>query len=216
MIDSRLRWALLIAVLGAGLGSLAIGGGGVVGRAPVVVVIDAGHGGEDPGAISRLGNLEKHLTLTMARLVATEALKHPELHVILTRNDDRFVELADRAAKAREVKAALFVSLHANAYSDPSVRGVETFVDEKAAPGSKSETLAACLQRHVLAATGSKDRGVRRAPLYLSRLTIPAALVEMGFMSHAEENALLHKPEVQRKIAAAIVAAIAEFVAGRR
>ncbi|MEW5827218.1 MAG: N-acetylmuramoyl-L-alanine amidase [Candidatus Bipolaricaulota bacterium] len=211
---TRIRIGLVLALLGVAGGHAGIHGGDVLWSSPVVVVIDPGHGGSDPGAISRSGDLEKDLTLSVARLVALEASRDPGLRVVLTRENDRFVELADRAAKARQVGAALFVSLHANAYSDPSVSGIETFVDEAAPCGGRSEQLAALLQRNVLAVMGSKDRGVRRASLFLWRLSIPAALVEMGFMTHTAENRALHDVERQKGLARAILSAVRAFLGG--
>jgi N-acetylmuramoyl-L-alanine amidase len=90
------------------------------------VVIDAGHGGHDTGAIGRKGTREKEVTLAVARKVA-EILADRGLEVILTRDDDRFVRLEDRTRIANEAKGDLFISIHCNAAADRRLRGIETF-----------------------------------------------------------------------------------------
>jgi N-acetylmuramoyl-L-alanine amidase len=90
------------------------------------VVIDAGHGGHDTGAIGRRGTREKDVTLSIARRVS-ELLADRGLEVILTRDEDSFVSLEDRARIANEAKGDLFISIHCNAASDRRIRGVETF-----------------------------------------------------------------------------------------
>lgn len=95
---------------------------------PVVVAIDAGHGGEDPGARSRRGLLEKDVSLALARRLATLVNHEPGLHAVLVRDGDYYVGLRERIEKAREARADLFVSIHANSYKDPSVRGTAVYV----------------------------------------------------------------------------------------
>ncbi|HZA49543.1 MAG TPA: N-acetylmuramoyl-L-alanine amidase [Myxococcaceae bacterium] len=90
------------------------------------VVIDAGHGGHDTGAIGRRGTQEKDVTLAVARKVA-EILADRGLEVILTRDDDRFVRLEDRTRIANEAKGDLFISIHCNAAANRRIRGIETF-----------------------------------------------------------------------------------------
>src|SRR5919204_3265893 len=90
------------------------------------VVIDAGHGGHDTGALGRKGTREKDVTLAIARRVA-DLLADRDLEVILTRDEDSFVSLEDRARIANEAKGDLFISIHCNAAADRRIRGVETF-----------------------------------------------------------------------------------------
>ncbi len=206
------RIAIAISLIAMLFGSVAIGGGGAVGKAPVVVVIDAGHGGEDPGALGVSSSVEKDITLAVARSIALQSVRYPNLVVVLTRVDDRYVELADRVARARQVRAAAYVSLHANAAPDPTARGVETFVANGAKNRAGSEALAAALQASVVRATSSKDRGVKMKTLYTSRATMPAALVEMGFLTEKADTRLLQDPAVQARIAAGILDALDRFV----
>ncbi len=91
-----------------------------------IVVIDAGHGGEDKGARSSAGLLEKDLVLDIANRVA-ESLRMSGLSVVMTRKDDRFIALEERTSIANDARGDLFVSIHANATPDPKIRGIETF-----------------------------------------------------------------------------------------
>ena len=95
---------------------------------PIVVAIDAGHGGEDPGARSRRGLLEKDVSLALARRLAKLVSQEQGLHAVLVRDGDYYVGLRERIEKARAAQADLFVSIHANSYKDPSVRGTAVYV----------------------------------------------------------------------------------------
>ncbi|MBW7862771.1 MAG: N-acetylmuramoyl-L-alanine amidase, partial [Rhodocyclaceae bacterium] len=87
------------------------------------VVIDAGHGGEDPGAIGRRGTHEKNVTLSIARRLKAKIDAEPNMRAVMTRNGDYFVPLQRRVALARRVQADLFVSIHADAFVRPEARG---------------------------------------------------------------------------------------------
>jgi N-acetylmuramoyl-L-alanine amidase len=95
---------------------------------PIVIAIDAGHGGEDPGARSRRGLLEKDVSLALARRLAALVNHEPGLHAVLIRDGDYYVGLRERIDKARDAQADLFISIHANSYRDPSVRGTAVYV----------------------------------------------------------------------------------------
>lgn len=204
--------AIAISLIATLFSSMAIGGGGAVGKTPVIVVIDAGHGGDDPGALGVAGSVEKDITLAVARSIALQSLRYPNLCVVLTRADDHYVELDDRVARARQVRAAAYVSLHANSAPDATARGVETLVAKSARDKAGSEALAASLQTSVVRATNSRDRGVKAATLYTSRATMPAALVEMGFLTEKNDTRLLQDPAVQTRIAAGILDALDRFL----
>jgi N-acetylmuramoyl-L-alanine amidase len=104
---------------------------------PIVVAIDAGHGGEDPGARGRRGVLEKEVALQLARRLAQHVDKEPGFRAVLIRDGDYYVGLKDRIRKASAANADLFVSIHANSYRDPSVRGTAVYV--LSPKGAKSE-----------------------------------------------------------------------------
>jgi N-acetylmuramoyl-L-alanine amidase len=91
------------------------------------IVIDAGHGGEDPGALGRHGSREKDITLSIARRLKALVDAEPGMRALLTRDGDYFLPLATRVEKARKVKADLFVSIHADAFVRPHARGSSVF-----------------------------------------------------------------------------------------
>lgn len=109
----------------------------------VTVVIDPGHGGEDPGAVGRGGSLEKNVTLEIARRFKAKIDAQPNMRALLTRNGDYFIPLGQRVAKARRLRADLFVSVHADAFVKPTARGSSVFVlSENGASSTAARWLA--------------------------------------------------------------------------
>ncbi len=107
------------------------------------VVLDPGHGGEDPGAIGRGGSHEKNVTLSVARRVKAKLDAEPNMRSVLTRNGDFFIPLNQRVARARRLQADLFVSIHADAFVKPTARGSSVFVlSERGASSSAARWLA--------------------------------------------------------------------------
>jgi N-acetylmuramoyl-L-alanine amidase len=94
----------------------------------LIIAIDAGHGGEDPGAIGKNGTREKDITLAIARDLARHVDAEPGMHAVLTRNGDYFVPLRDRMRRARAQQADLFVSIHADSIRDRSVDGSSVYI----------------------------------------------------------------------------------------
>ena len=110
---------------------------------PVTVVIDAGHGGEDPGARGRGGTLEKHVTLAIAKRLKARIDLEPGMRAILTRDGDYFIPLAQRVSKARRVQADIFVSIHADAFVQPHARGSSVFaLSDRGATSTAARWLA--------------------------------------------------------------------------
>lgn len=167
------------------------------------VILDAGHGGKDPGAISRHTNQrEKDLTLDMAERIRGE-LKG--FRTILMRSSDEFVDLDDRVTRANQYGDAVLISIHFN--SGPAhVRGPETYywrVD--------SHGLATRLQRAMASVSPSEaaSRGMVRRRLRLTRNPeIPCVLIEGGYLSNAQEARLVQSPAYRQQLAKAIAAAI--------
>lgn len=115
------------------------------GKRRVVIAIDPGHGGEDPGAIGRRGTYEKDVALAIARKLKTLLDQEPAMRAMLTRDGDYYVPLKERVQKAREVQADLFISIHADAFTTPTARGSSVFaLSEHGA----SSAAAAWLARH--------------------------------------------------------------------
>lgn len=168
------------------------------------VVIDPGHGGADWGAID--GNREKDAVLAIGLQVA-KILEIHGVKTILTRNADYFVPLATRSDIANSSKADAFVSVHANYYEGKSAMGVETFHY-----GSGGQ-LANSIQNSIVDRLRPVNRGVKTARFYvLRKSTIPAVLVETGFISNAIEGALLSTPEYRNRMADAIARGILRYL----
>ncbi|WP_258192214.1 N-acetylmuramoyl-L-alanine amidase [Nitrosospira multiformis] len=107
------------------------------------VVIDPGHGGEDPGAISRRGTREKNITLAIARKLKEKIDREPNMRAALTRDGDYYISLSQRLVKARKLNADLFVSVHADAFNKPHARGSSVFaLSERGATSAAAGWLA--------------------------------------------------------------------------
>lgn len=172
-----------------------------------LIVVDAGHGGNDPGALGAAGNREKDYTLAVANKVVELLKQYPEFQVVPTRTTDVFLELSERVAIANSMGADLFLSIHANSFSNPKTGGTETFYYNE-----KSKTLAQVVHKHLQRATGFPDRGVKKTGFYVIKHTnMPAVLTETGFLSNPAENRQLTSPAFQEKIAKSLVAAIREY-----
>jgi len=112
-------------------------------QAKIVVAIDAGHGGEDPGARGSSGTKEKDITLAIAKKLRDAINKEPNLQGILIRDGDYFIPLAKRVAKARKLEADLFVSIHADAFTKKSVKGSSVFaLSERGASSAFAKFIA--------------------------------------------------------------------------
>jgi N-acetylmuramoyl-L-alanine amidase len=183
----------------------------VVADAPLrghVVVIDPGHGGKDPGAIGPTGLMEKHVTLDIG-LRVRRLLVEDGVRVVMTRETDVYIELADRARIARERGGTVFVSLHTNANTLAAVNGSETYY---LTPLSLS--LAQMIQDELARALGLPSRGIKTANfLVLRENTLPSVLVEVAFISHPQEEARLREEAFRDRIAAATARGITRFLA---
>ena len=110
---------------------------------PLIIVLDPGHGGEDPGAIGKGGTYEKDIVLALAKKLKKKIDGEPNMRAMLTRDDDYFVSLKERVAKARAVKADLFISIHADAFGNREVRGSSVFaLSERGATSVAARWLA--------------------------------------------------------------------------
>lgn len=174
-----------------------------------LIVLDAGHGGKDPGAISKAGRMEKDFNLAMVLKVAELLREVPFVEVSLTREDDTFVELNDRAGYANQRQADLFVSIHGNSFTDnTAISGSETYYTRE-----ESKAFADVLHKYVVEATGFIDRGVRKKELRVTKATtMPAVLLEIGYMSNPQEEQTLFSEELQNRVAESIAAGIREYL----
>lgn len=179
--------------------------GNIPQRTRGIVVIDAGHGGRDPGAPGVGVYCEKQINLMVARKVAAR-LKASNVTVLLTRDDDTFIELEDRPAVGNRVGADLFVSLHSDSAQNRQVRGFTIYISRT--PSWDCQRLGNALAAQ-LEAAGIESRGVKEQDFrVLVHSEAPAALVEMGFLSNRQDAAALAEPLYQDRLAKAITASI--------
>ena len=175
------------------------------------VVVDAGHGGKDPGTLGTGFSTmaEKKINLSMATEVARQ-LKAKGAKVIMTRSGDRFIELEDRAAIADRYRADLFVSLHSNSNPDSSRRGAVIYIARQ--PSRQSVIAAMKIDQAIRTAgiTSDTDRGDYKVLIRHSR---PAVLIECGYLSNYSDCKRLNTSAYRTKIATAIVSGIANYFA---
>ncbi|AZN42049.1 N-acetylmuramoyl-L-alanine amidase [Paenibacillus albus] len=172
------------------------------------VVLDAGHGGKDPGAASVNGHKEKEYNLAVTLKVKALLDKETRIKPYLTRSNDTFIELDDRAAIANNLKADLFISFHANKAETASVTGSETYYYH-----ANSKSFADIIHKHLVAGTGLKNRSVRTAAFRVVKATtMPAVLLEAGYLSNSNDSSVLFSDQKQNKIAAEIVSGIKEYL----
>ncbi|MBD3286091.1 hypothetical protein GF338_07110 [candidate division WOR-3 bacterium] len=219
----------------------------------LVIVVDPGHGGRDPGAIGKKGTKESAMVLDACKRLKKllEAQGHT---VLLTRDEDKHVPLADRTKFANQKKADLFISVHFNANNSSSPHGFETYflgshrleyaknvalrenaslkydIGEKAYNPDEvlndiiatlltnrfqkeSEELAGYIQDASVAKTGFSDRGLNQAGFYvLKGCSMPAVLVEGGFLSNPSEEAKIRESSYRQKVAEGIAGGVAKYV----
>ena len=172
------------------------------------VVLDAGHGGHDPGAVAR-GLVEKEIVLDTA-LRAERLLKNAGARVIMTRKTDIFLELSERAAIANSSGADLFISIHANKFNGEA-KGVETFWYGKYEK-QRSINLAHALQNQLVAKMGMSYRRVAEGNFHVIRETkIPSSLIEIGFIDHPQDSAKLAQAIYRERAAEAVLLGIGDY-----
>jgi N-acetylmuramoyl-L-alanine amidase len=174
-----------------------------------VIVIDPGHGGGDPGALGIGGLQEKQVVFAISRQVVS-LLEQQGIQALLTRQDDREIDLEPRVQIAERANANVFVSIHANSInlSRPDINGLETYYYS-----DEGRRLAQTIHSSLLQDSSIPDRGVRKANFYVIKQTpMPATLVEVGFVTGREDAARLANPASQTRIAQAIARGIMQYV----
>ncbi len=176
------------------------------------IVIDAGHGGEDPGAIGRRGSREKDITLTIAKRLKALVDAEPNMRALLTRDGDYFLPLNSRVEKARKVRADLFVSIHADAFTRPNVRGSSVFaLSDTRATSERARALANKENESDLiggVALNVKDDHVRRTIMDLSQSATIDYSLRLGSSVLKQLGGIneLHKPRVEQASFAVLTA----------
>lgn len=191
-----------------------------------VIVLDPGHGGQDGGAISRAGAVEKELTLAISKKLR-DYLQQSGALVLMTREDDydlaedktkrlrqrKVEDLQKRVSLINDSNADLFISIHMNAIPSPRWYGAQTFF---ARTFSENESLAKFVQDEIRRNLENTTREAKpiQAIYLLKHANIPGVLVEAGFLSNPNEAAQLESEMYQEKIAASIYQGIMRFYAG--
>jgi N-acetylmuramoyl-L-alanine amidase len=177
----------------------------------IVVIIDPGHGGKDSGAIGIGGVQEKNIILPIGKRIA-EILERNGIQVIMTRDSDYFVTLPGRVTMAEQANASVFVSIHANSAGEnrPEVSGLETYHYDTGL------TLARIVHSKILQSLNIRDRSVRRARFYVLRKnSMPAILVETGYLTGRDDVAKLRTSAYQNQMAEAIAQGILQYLRSR-
>lgn len=161
-----------------------------------VIMLDAGHGGFDPGAVNpRTSVAEKWISLAVVHRLK-DKLEADGATVLVTRIDDRFISLSGRAAVANALNPNIFVSVHHNGTGNPVSNGTETYWTHE-----NSRGLAESLNEHLVNNLHTVDRGAKQRNLAVTRLTnVPAVLTEASFItSDAESNAFINLDRVEQE-----------------
>lgn len=187
-----------------------------------LIVIDPGHGGEDPGALGKTGVREKDIVLEISKKLAA-ILRQAGAQVLLTRESDRDLsdageesiyqrklqDLSRRVELANQRKADLFISVHINSFPDPRENGAQAFSQPGSAEGKRLATAIQAEMNRFLAYPGRVAKQVDYYTLRMAKM--PGALVEVGFISNPAEEKLMLDPQYQHKIAWAIYAGIVRY-----
>lgn len=170
------------------------------------IIIDAGHGGRDGGAVGAAGTLEKSLTIRTAE-VLYHMLSSTGANVIMTREDDRYVDLYSRVAVSRDHRADAFISIHYDAINDRSVKGFTTYYY-----GGPDEALADSVHNGLSDSMTVKNRGIHHGNfLVLRDNTAPSVLLELGFISNPSEEASINNDRFREMAATGIYNGLTEY-----
>lgn len=182
-----------------------------------IVVLDAGHGGKDDGA-SAHGMKEKNLNYQIIYTLMKDYFSGnaPDIKVYWTRKTDTFITLSDRAAFAKKVGADVFISLHMNMAYNKSANGTEVYYSKSnnsaGFDGLTSKKLASILKNRLVDDLDMRDRGVKSARFYvIKHNTVPAVLIELGFLSGNKDYKKLKKESFRKKAAKSIYAGIVQM-----
>ncbi|WP_420976419.1 SH3 domain-containing protein [Bacillus vallismortis] len=171
------------------------------------IIVDPGHGGKDSGTIGYSGKFEKNLTIKTAKLLAGK-LRSAGADVYVTRQDDTFVSLQSRVSTSHYRNADAFISIHYDSYADASTRGSTAYYYSPA----KDQELAADVHSEVVKRSSIPDRGVLFGDYYVLRENKqPAMLYELGYVSHPQEEAIVHSSSYQEKVTDGIESGLEKY-----
>ncbi|WNS75106.1 N-acetylmuramoyl-L-alanine amidase [Bacillus sp. DTU_2020_1000418_1_SI_GHA_SEK_038] len=175
------------------------------------IIVDAGHGGKDSGAVGPTGLREKDVNLGTA-LILKEELEAYGAIVTLTRSTDIFLELSQRTDIANRSQADAFISIHGDSFSSTS-NGTTTYYNSTVNfNGPRSKTLGTAIQKNMVSSMNTYNRGVKEQVFYVNRMNeLPSVLVELAFLSNPKEEALLKTTEFRKKAAVGITKGLEEY-----
>ena len=174
-----------------------------------LIVIDPGHGGQDPGAVSpSTGRRESDINLSLARAFE-EAAQGAPFDTLVLRHEDVLLSLEDRARRANEAGASALLSFHCNASQDPGAKGFEIWTSPGKTEADRLATFIFLALEDLMPTIGRTDYDDgdpdKEARFYVLRKTgAPAVLIEFGFISNPADEGILAKPEMQIAMAAAV------------
>ncbi|MFC4022674.1 N-acetylmuramoyl-L-alanine amidase [Oceanobacillus longus] len=171
------------------------------------IIIDAGHGGRDVGAIGTTDTYEKSFTYLTAHELEQE-LQYLGANVLLTREEDEFISLSSRSTYSNFNDTDAFISIHYNSVPElPNVSGIESFYY-----ADQNENLAKYIQQGIIKETDESDRGIAKGDFQVLRTNLkPSVLLELGFISNPEREALLQTNAYQKKLVTGIVEGLRKY-----
>ena len=208
-------------------GAAYVASGGVIteNKQKACVVIDAGHGGADPGKVGIDGSLEKDINLQIAEKLKA-LLESQDVEVVMTRTDEKGLydenasgkkvqDMKRRIAMIEEARPELVVSIHQNSYQGESIHGAQVFYFTHSQEGEKA---AKIIQEALLEADSENTRSAKANDTYymLKKTEVPVVIVECGFLSNQKEADLLVTEEYQQKVAEAVVNGIIKYISGEK
>ena len=170
-------------------------------QAEGVIVIDAGHGGKDPGTIGINGSYEKDINLQISKKIAKK-LKRKGYQVISTRDKDEYIKNIERVRLANSKMGDIFISIHCNSVeNNSSVSGAQVLYR------TNNSEMAQIMIDSIITETGAEDKGIveRRDLIVLNQTNMPAMIIECGFLSNEREEALLLTDKYQNKLVDSII-----------
>ena len=188
--------------------------------AEMVVVVDSGHGGSDPGKVGINGAIEKDVNLKIA-IKLKNLLEEQGIKVIMTREDEngladsKVEDLKKRVSIINQEKPLLAVSIHQNSYQGESIHGAQVFYFTHSQEGEKA---AKIIQEALLEADSENNRSAKANDTYymLKKTEVPVVIVECGFLSNQKEADLLVTEEYQQKVAEAVAKGIIKYISGEK
>lgn len=186
-----------------------------------LVVIDPGHGGKDPGAISPIDKTkEKELTLQISKLL-NEKLVQNGYDTIMTRTDDTYPQLKERTEIANSKDADLFISIHINAVNKTDIHGIQNLYypnDGEYANGRDNQALAKIIHEELINQTGAADRKIVKRPnlVVIKYTEMPSVLIECGFLTNPDELKLMKSQEYQDKLVEGIYKGVQKYFQGQQ